>query len=702
MYEDRLKMPAQRDSLNDAALKQRFGENVGHLLDQNHASILKSVAAAGQASGQVLHGTAGSMSPQVQARSQQLQGTTPEIKNEMNPILNPRTAGPEGSLVGIPGSNQGGNSLTLKGWPLTLRSGLLQQQKSFMQGPQPYHQLQMLTPQHQQQLVLAQQNLTSPSSSDVENRRLRMLLNNQNMSMGKDGLSNSIADVMPNIGSTLQAGCPVLPRDPEMLLKLKLAQLQQQQNQNSNTMQQQQLQQLALSGQQPQSSNHNLQQDKIMGTADGSMSNCFRGNDQGSKNQTGRKRKQPVSSSGLANSTGTANTAGPSPSSAPSTPSTHTPGDVMSMPALPHSGSSSKPLMMYGADTTGTLTSPSSQLWDDKDLVQADMDRFVDDVEDNVESFLSPDDADPRDAVGHCMDVSKGFTFTEVNSVRTSANKVACCHFSSDGKIIASGGHDKKAVLWYTDTLKPKSTLEEHSSIITDVRFSPSLARLATSSFDKTVRVWDAEDNPGYSLRTFTGHSAGVMSLDFHPNKEDLICSCDSDGEIRYWSVNNGSCARVFQGGTAQVRFQPRLGRLLAAAAENVVSILDAETQACRHLLKGHTKPIHSVSWDPSGELLASVSEDSVRVWTLRSGREGECLHELSCNGNKFHSSVFHPTCPSLLVIGCYQSLELWDMSENKTMTLPAHEGLIASLAASTVGGLVASASHDKILKLWK
>lgn len=81
-----------------------------------------------------------------------------------------------------------------------------------------------------------------------------------------------------------------------------------------------------------------------------------------SKNQTGRKRKQPVSSSGPANSTGTANTAGPSPSSAPSTPSTHTPGDVISMPTLPHSGSSSKPLMMFGTDGTGTLTSSSNQL----------------------------------------------------------------------------------------------------------------------------------------------------------------------------------------------------------------------------------------------------------------------------------------------------------------------------------------------------
>lgn len=51
-----------------------------------------------------------------------------------------------------------------------------------------------------------------------------------------------------------------------------------------------------------------------------------------------------------------------------------------------------------------------------------------------------------------------------------------------------------QAVLWYTDTLKLKTTLEEHTSLITDVRFSPSMPRLATSSFDKSVRVWDADN----------------------------------------------------------------------------------------------------------------------------------------------------------------------------------------------------------------
>lgn len=48
-----------------------------------------------------------------------------------------------------------------------------------------------------------------------------MLMNNRSMSMGKDGLSNSVGDVVPNIGSPLQSGCPSLTRaDPDMLLKV--------------------------------------------------------------------------------------------------------------------------------------------------------------------------------------------------------------------------------------------------------------------------------------------------------------------------------------------------------------------------------------------------------------------------------------------------------------------------------------------------
>ncbi|KAJ4969292.1 hypothetical protein NE237_015993 [Protea cynaroides] len=291
-----------------------------------------------------------------------------------------------------------------------------------------------------------------------------------------------------------------------------------------------------------------------------------------------------------------------------------------------------------------------------------------------------------------------GFSFSEVGCIRTSSGKVVCCHFSSDGKLLASAGHEKKAVLWNMDTLQTESTPEEHTLIITDIRFRPNSTQLATSSFDRTVRLWNAAE-PSYSLHKYTGHSSHVMSLDFHPKKTDLFCSCDGNGEIRYWSVGQYSSTRVTKGGMAQVRFQPRIGQLLAAAADNIVSLFDVDSDRQTHSLQGHSKEVNSICWDTSGDYLASVSQDCVRVWSINSG---ECIHELSSNGNKFHSCVFHPSYSTLLVIGGYQSLELWNMAENKSMTVPAHEGLIAALAQSPVTGMVASASHDKSVKLWK
>jgi len=152
------------------------------------------------------------------------------------------------------------------------------------------------------------------------------------------------------------------------------------------------------------------------------------------------------------------------------------------------------------------------------------------------------------------------------------------------------------------------------------------------------------------------------------------------------------------------MRFQPCKGKYLAAASEKTIYILDGETQlACRNPLQGHNKNIQSLCWDSAGDYLASVSEDSVRIWSFTSGHDGEFVHELNCSGNKFHSCVFHPTYPSLLVIGCYESLELWDIREKNTMTFNnAHEGMIAALAASSATGKVASVSHDRFVKLWK
>ncbi|CAK9181830.1 unnamed protein product [Ilex paraguariensis] len=102
-----------------------------------------------------------------------------------------------------------------------------------------------------------------------------------------------------------------------------------------------------------------------------------------------------------------------------------------------------------------------------------------------------------------------------------------------------------------------------------------------------------------------------------------------------------------------------------------------------------------------SGKYIASVSEDGARIWSIVSG--AKCIYELPSNGNKFESCTFHPVYSQLLVVGSYQTLELWNPIEsNKTLSYQAHKGIIPALAASPQTQLIASANHDHLVKLWK
>ncbi|KAH8517694.1 hypothetical protein H0E87_005566 [Populus deltoides] len=484
MYEERMKHPHSMDSETSPAL-----------IDANRLSLLKSPTVQ---QGQLAQGNSGNMSA-----LQQIQARTPlitDIKSEINlgPTQKSLPMDPSSiygqailqstSGLGGAGLNQGVTGLPpLKGWPLTGIEHLRPSLGGQMQKPNLQTQNQFLLASQQQQVLAqaqAQSNLgNSANYGDLDPRRLSQLP--RSSLNAKDGQSTR------NDGSICS---PVQSSSP----KMKMTQMQHLSSQQQDQLQQQQ--------------------------------------------QTNRKRKQH-SSSGPANSTCTGNTVGPSPNSPPST---HTPGDGMpTTSSFQHAKSVPKSLMMYGPEGTGSLASSSNIL--------EDMDRFGDiaALDDSMEQFLAPD-GDGRDLYGtvkqslseNQKESSKGFTFGEVGCIRTRNSKVTCCHFSSDGKLLASAGHDKKVVLWNMDNLQTENTTEEHKSVITDVRFRPNSSQLATSSVDKSVRLWDA-NNPSYCLHEYTGHSSPIMSLDFHPKKTDLFCFSDYDNEIRYWNINPFTSVRV-------------------------------------------------------------------------------------------------------------------------------------------------------------
>ncbi|XP_019450127.1 PREDICTED: transcriptional corepressor LEUNIG_HOMOLOG-like isoform X2 [Lupinus angustifolius] len=401
---------------------------------------------------------------------------------------------------------------------------------------------------------------------------------------------------------------------------------------------------------------------------------------QGQLQQNDRKRKQSTSL-GAANINVGGNRVNPSPISPP-------------LLDTPVDGINTESSMQHVNNV------PKSMIMDDINLLE-NMEWFAEigTSGDNMELFQS-NDGEGGNAYGTIKqsDIISGFSFAELNCIRTSNSKITCCDFSSDGKFLASAGHDKKVFIWNMETLQTEITPEDHKSVISDVRFRPNSSGLVSSSFDNVVRLWNAA-NPKYCVEEFSVHNSAVMSLDFHPKKTDLLCVADIESEIQYWDITTFSFIRSFKGGNAKVRFQPRVGQVLAAAYDNGVSIFDAETGIQIYALQGHPEEVNYICWVANGDILASVSRNFVKFWSLSSG---EYIKGLRSSGEQYYSCVFHPSYSNILVIGGTTNIELWNLAEDKSMTIPTDQNIISCLVQSPVTGIVASASHDCTVKLWR
>ncbi|KAL3345285.1 hypothetical protein AABB24_024310 [Solanum stoloniferum] len=227
----------------------------------------------------------------------------------------------------------------------------------------------------------------------------------------------------------------------------------------------------------------------------------------------------------------------------------------------------------------------------------------------------------------------KGNSLKAISNLHTKTSKLLCCHFNSEGELLAAAGHDKKVLIWKLGTNNVYSG-EGHAHHVTDIRFRPHSTVFATSSFDRTVKIWDAA-KPSNPFQNLVGHVEHVMSTDFHPTKLGLLSSCDTSNDIRLWDVSRGECKLIFKGGSRHVRFQPQLGDFLASSSGNVINLFDVETSSIQKKLQflelwnpfcqssitqscsAHTDIITSLAGSPLGGIIASVSHDQwIKIWT--------------------------------------------------------------------------------------
>ncbi|KAI3281193.1 hypothetical protein DTO002I6_9925 [Penicillium roqueforti] len=227
-------------------------------------------------------------------------------------------------------------------------------------------------------------------------------------------------------------------------------------------------------------------------------------------------------------------------------------------------------------------------------------------------------------------------------------------------------------------------SLEGHMGSIHSIAWSQDGTRLASASYDHTVRIW----NPvtGQCASTLKGHIGSVNSIAWSPDGSQLASASD-DKIIRNWDPATGQCVSILDGHMGSIH-------LIAW------SIWDPATSQCVLTLEGYSDSVRSIVWSQDRTRLASASWDNtVKIWELVISQSALTLkgHSKSVN-----SIAWSQDGSRIASASDDKAVRIWDPATGQCISiLEGHSDSVRSIAWSRDSSRLASASHDKTIRIW-
>lgn len=233
---------------------------------------------------------------------------------------------------------------------------------------------------------------------------------------------------------------------------------------------------------------------------------------------------------------------------------------------------------------------------------------------------------------------------------------------------------------------------------INAVSFDASGARIATSSDDNSVRLWDAAT--GVQLASFTGHKENVWAANFSPDGTRVV-SASRDLTARVWSAASGAEILKLEGHLSTVRdalYDPKGRYIATASSDKTIKIWDPESGEELRVLTGHSGRVSGLAVSRDGTLLASSSYDgSVRLWRPLSG----ALVRTFQGSGDLNDVALSPRGLKVAAVSEGGTGFVWNVSSGSRLVRFSGTGKLFGIRFVSEGREVATVGIDGLVRIW-
>ncbi|MGD1699177.1 WD40 repeat domain-containing protein [Dapis sp. BLCC M229] len=306
-----------------------------------------------------------------------------------------------------------------------------------------------------------------------------------------------------------------------------------------------------------------------------------------------------------------------------------------------------------------------------------------------------------------CQGNLQGITLNNVNFTNSNFAKttftdtfgiIFSLAFSPSGEFLVTGSIDGEVCLWQWRENRQLFKHQEHTTILDSITFSPDNQKIASSSRNRNIKIWDIA----------TGKCISTLNLPDNQTVKKIVFNLDgsqlfgySEKQIIFWNLETGNSDILIESESriSALSLSPKTGLLTFGCENGVVYLWDINTKTVINSFDTNSGVILSVKIIDNNQILASSLENkTVKIWDI---------HNCQCL-NTFKSQSYHISLIDISINGKNLAtgsgekiVKVWNIQTG--LYLQNSEGHLSEINAITFSNknILATASVDRTIKIW-